>query len=132
MVWLLPVIIAYLLGAIPFGLLVPRMFGVRDIRQHGSGNIGATNATRVRGFQRAVWVYVGDIAKGAAAVLLARWYALHYPIPFDTIHPYLVICALAAVVGHVFPVYLGLKGGKGVNTALGVMLDGPAIQAMRV
>lgn len=130
MLWILPIIVGYLLGAIPFGLLVPRLFGVADIRQHGSGNIGATNVTRVLGFRRAIWVYMGDIAKGAAAVLIGRWFAASYGVPFETVQNYLVLCALAAVMGHLFPVYLGFRGGKGVNTALGVMLALMPIEAL--
>ncbi|HPI32908.1 MAG TPA: glycerol-3-phosphate 1-O-acyltransferase PlsY, partial [candidate division Zixibacteria bacterium] len=122
MMWIGPIAVAYLLGAIPFGLLVPRLFGVADIRRHGSGNIGATNVTRVLGFRRAVWVYGLDIAKGAAAVLLGRWYAAAATIPFAGADTYVVLCGLAAVLGHLFPVYLRFRGGKGVNTALGVML----------
>ena len=122
MLYLIPILVAYLLGGIPFGLLIPRLYGVHDIRRHGSGNIGATNATRVLGFRKAIWVFLGDIAKGAAAVLIARWFAAWFAVPFDTIDPYLLICALAAVLGHLFPIYLAFKGGKGVNTALGAML----------
>lgn len=130
MIWILPILIAYLLGAVPFGLLVPRLFGVADIRQHGSGNIGATNVTRVLGFRRAVWVYLADIGKGVLAVLIGRWFAANYAIPFETTHNFLVLCALAAVLGHVFPIYLRFRGGKGVNTALGVMLALLPIEAM--
>ncbi|RKX27040.1 MAG: acyl-phosphate glycerol 3-phosphate acyltransferase, partial [Candidatus Zixiibacteriota bacterium] len=71
---LLPIIIAYLLGAIPFGLLVPKLFGVKDIRSHGSGNTGATNVGRVVGYKAAIWVYVGDISKGLAAVFIAGYF----------------------------------------------------------
>ena len=113
------VVIAYLIGGIPFGWLVSRAYGVADIRLQGSGNIGATNVWRVAGARAAMWVYLGDIGKGVLAVLIAR-----------TVHQdvlardwFLVLAGLTAVLGHVFPVYLRFRGGKGVNTALGVMLS---------
>ncbi len=130
MTYVLPVIIAYLLGSIPFGLLIPRLFGVPDIRQHGSGNIGATNAIRVLGFKRALWVFLADIGKGVAAVMIARWYAGSFGSPFDSVEAFYVVCGFAAVLGHLFPVYLKFKGGKGVNTALGVMLALIPIEAL--
>lgn len=122
MVTVAPILIAYLLGAIPFGLIVSRLFGIKDIRSQGSGNIGATNVWRVAGFRAAVWVYVGDVGKGVMAVLLAMFFADSFDIIFFSRDTFLVACALAAVLGHIFPVYLGFKGGKGVNTALGVMI----------
>lgn len=112
------ILFAYLLGAVPFGLLVARAFGVRDIRTLGSGNIGATNVMRVLGPKAAVWVYLLDIAKGVAAVLMAR-YLEQTMLPTDIFR---VVVGLSAVIGHVFPVYLGFKGGKGVNTAFGVVM----------
>jgi glycerol-3-phosphate acyltransferase PlsY len=114
-----PIIMAYLLGSIPFGFLVSRVFGVGDIRRHGSGNIGATNVWRVVGRRAAAWTYVGDIGKGAAAVLLARYWSGAFDVTPDIIDPLLVATALAAVTGHMFPVYLRFRGGKGVSTALG-------------
>ncbi len=122
MLAVIAVVIAYLLGAIPFGMIVARLYGAGDIRTHGSGNIGATNVWRVAGAKAAIWVYLGDVAKGTAAVIVGRYVAQYVQqvlLPIDT---FLVLCALAAVLGHVFPVYLGFKGGKGVNTALGTML----------
>ena len=110
-------ILAYLLGAIPFGVLVARWFGVSDIRTRGSGNIGATNVWRVVGAKAAIWVYICDIGKGVLAVLIARSVSQDW-LPRDT---FLVLAALAAVLGHVFPVYMRFKGGKGVNTSLGVI-----------
>jgi acyl phosphate:glycerol-3-phosphate acyltransferase len=109
---------AYLLGGIPFGLLVARAYGMPDIRRHGSGNIGATNVWRVVGRKAAIWVYLLDIGKGVAAVLLAKMIEQTL-LPQDT---FLVLVAAAAVCGHVFSPYLGFRGGKGVNTGLGVML----------
>jgi len=109
------ILVAYLIGAVPFGLLIARLCGVRDIRAHGSGNIGATNVARVVGFRAAVWVYLLDMAKGAAAVLLA----MKVGEPLFARDLFLVVVVLAVILGHVFPVYLGFKGGKGVNTAFG-------------
>ena len=112
------IIVAYLLGAVPFGLLIARLFGVPDIRAVGSGNIGATNVTRVLGFRAAIWVYLLDIGKGAAAVLLASQVAE----PAFQRQAFLVVVGLMAILGHVFPVYLGFKGGKGVSTAFGALI----------
>ena len=120
--YIVAILIAYLLGAVPFGLIVARWYGIRDIRKEGSGNIGATNVTRVIGFKAAIWVYLGDIGKGVLAMLLARYIALHFGTGIIEYNLFLVIVALAAVMGHVFPVYIGFKGGKGVSIGLGVMV----------
>ena len=112
------IIAAYFVGAIPFGLLVARFFGVRDIRQLGSGNIGATNVQRTLGMQAAIWVYILDIGKGAGAVLTAA-VLTQTAVSKDL---FLVLVGLAAIVGHIFPVYLRFRGGKGVATASGVLL----------
>ncbi|MCX6826338.1 MAG: glycerol-3-phosphate 1-O-acyltransferase PlsY [candidate division Zixibacteria bacterium] len=115
---LIPIIIGYLLGAIPFGLLISRLFGIRDIRMVGSGNIGATNVWRMAGATPALLVFMADIGKGIAAVWLASAIASN-----SDITEYLKLASgLAAVLGHIFPIYLRFKGGKGVNTALGVMI----------
>lgn len=111
--------VAYLLGGIPFGWVVSRAYGVSDIRAHGSGNIGATNVWRTLGPKAALWVYIGDIGKGILAVLVARSVD-QTVISTDYL---LVLTALTAIAGHVFSIYLAFKGGKGVNTALGVMLS---------
>ncbi len=116
---LLPIVIAYLLGSIPFGIMVSRLYGVRDIRAHGSGNIGATNVWRVVGARAAVWVYLGDVGKGVAAVLLARLFAERSLTAQVSFEGHLVLAALAAVAGHLFPVFARFRGGKGVSVALG-------------
>ncbi len=105
----------YLLGSIPFGLIATRLGGAGDIRNIGSGNIGATNVLRSGRKDLALITLLGDGGKGAVAVLLARWLT----------HDSAVIVALAggaAFVGHLFPVWLGFKGGKGVATFFGVLL----------
>jgi glycerol-3-phosphate acyltransferase PlsY len=112
------IVAAYLLGAIPFGLLVARGFGVRDIRESGSGNIGATNVQRTLGMKAAMWVYLLDIGKGALAVAAATLVA-QTAMPREL---FLVLIGLAAIIGQVFPVYLGFRGGKGVATTFGVLL----------
>jgi glycerol-3-phosphate acyltransferase PlsY len=104
----------YLLGSIPFGLLLTRMAGLGDIRSIGSGNIGATNVLRTGNKKLALATLLLDGAKGAAAVFLARWFFLDPDLP--------VIAGAAAFLGHVFPVWLKFKGGKGVATALGTWL----------
>jgi len=104
----------YLLGSIPFGLLLTRMAGLGDIRNIGSGNIGATNVLRTGNKKLALATLVLDGAKGAVAVFLARWFFLDPVLP--------VIAGAAAFIGHIFPVWLKFKGGKGVATALGTWL----------
>ncbi|HLG30189.1 MAG TPA: glycerol-3-phosphate 1-O-acyltransferase PlsY [Candidatus Brocadiales bacterium] len=106
-------IISYLIGSIPFGYIIARLKGI-DVRQHGSGNIGATNVGRVLGKGYGVAVYILDLAKGFVPVYFASKL-------FD--HPFpMVICGLAAILGHVFPIYLRFKGGKAVATSCGVFL----------
>jgi glycerol-3-phosphate acyltransferase PlsY len=112
------IIVAYLIGAIPSGLLIARLSGVRDIRQTGSGNIGATNVLRTLGMKVAIWVYVCDIGKGALTVFLAPL-AGQDLLASDL---YFVLIGLATIIGHIFPVYLHFKGGKGVATTFGVLL----------
>ena len=104
---------AYLLGSIPTGLLLGKIWGV-DVRQEGSGNIGATNLYRTVGRSVGVMTLAGDCLKGAIPVLLAK----HYDLPVE----WQAWIGLAAFCGHVFSVFLKFKGGKGVATALGVFL----------
>lgn len=110
---LLPVV-AYLLGSVPFGVLVARMRGGVDLRRVGSGNIGATNVLRAVGKGAAALTLLGDIGKGALAVGVGRWFGVSPTV--------LALTALAAVVGHLLPVFAGFRGGKGVATTLGVVL----------
>jgi len=106
---------AYLLGTIPFGLLIGKVFGGADVRKAGSGNIGATNVARVAGPVAGIFTLALDAAKGAAAVWLAARFA-------NDSATWMVIAGLAALVGHCFPLWLGFRGGKGVATAAGVFL----------
>jgi glycerol-3-phosphate acyltransferase PlsY len=106
-------VVGYLLGSIPFGLLLTRFAGSGDIRSVGSGNIGATNVLRTGRKGLAAGTLLGDMLKGAAAVLLMRYLAgLNAGL----------VAGLGAVLGHVFPVWLGFKGGKGVATYIGVLI----------
>ena len=118
---ILTVLFAYLIGAIPFGLIVARLFGIKDIRKLGSGNIGATNVWRNAGAKAAVWVFIGDIGKGILAVLIAKSVYKNYMVTEIQLELFIAICGIVAVLGHMFPVYLKFKGGKGVNTTLGVI-----------
>lgn len=113
-------IIAYLIGSIPSGVILSRIFGAGDLQQKGSKNIGATNVSRVMGKKWGIVALIGDVVKGVAAVWLGQW-ALG-GIPIDIQDWALALVALAAFLGHLFPVYLGFKGGKGVATALGIFL----------
>lgn len=108
------VVAGYLIGGIPFGLMVGRLAGVRDVREYGSGKTGFTNSLRTLGIKWAVLVVVGDIAKGAAAVLVGR---LLLDEPWAA-----ALAGVAAVLGHIYPVYAGFRGGRGVSTAFGAFL----------
>ncbi len=103
---------AYLLGSVPFGIVMARVFGLGDLRQIGSGNIGATNVLRTGNKLAAALTLIGDAGKGAFAVLLARWL-----VGEDAAQ----LAGLAAFLGHCYPVFLGFKGGKGVATFLGTL-----------
>jgi acyl phosphate:glycerol-3-phosphate acyltransferase len=112
--WLIP-LVAYLLGSIPFGLLIVKAQGGPDIRAIGSGNIGAANVTRHAGKFAGILTLLFDAGKGCLAV----WLAAHFTS--GNIR-WMIVAAVCAVVGHMFPVWLGFKGGKGVATGLGVFL----------
>lgn len=109
----------YLLGSIPFGLILTRMAGLGDIRQIGSGNIGATNVLRTGHKGLAALTLFLDGLKGTAAVLLGQWIGLAFGGP---VWMFALLGGLAAFLGHIFPVWLGFKGGKGVATYIGVLL----------
>lgn len=127
----LTLLISYLVGAVPFGYLIARARGV-DIIKQGSGNIGATNVGRVLGRPFGILVFLLDFAKGAAPVALAKLWTAGHPLdlPPDSLP---VAAGVAAVLGHLFPIYLRFHGGKGVATAAGavcVLLPGPALAAL--
>ncbi len=114
--------LAYLIGAIPTGVLLTRFSGTEDIRKAGSGNIGATNVYRVAGRKLGLITLLGDCLKGVVPVLIGQQcFALSLSA--------VAVIALATFLGHCYPVYLGFKGGKGVATALGIflVLSPPAI-----
>jgi acyl phosphate:glycerol-3-phosphate acyltransferase len=112
----LPWLVAsYLLGAIPTSYLAARLIGGIDLRQHGSRNLGATNLYRVLGWRYAVPVGLFDAAKGLIPVLV-------FAPQVSSSELFALVCGLTAVAGHVFSVFVGFKGGKGVATAAGVML----------
>ena len=106
-------VLSYLLGAVPFGLVITRMLGLGDLRQIGSGNIGATNVLRTGNKPAALATLLLDSGKGAIAVLLARQFAGEHAA---------IIAGGAAFFGHLYPIWLGFKGGKGVATFLGTMI----------
>ena len=109
--------LSYLLGSIPFGLLVAKIFKAPDPRGLGSGNLGAANLYRLLGPVAGLLTLLGDTLKGAIPALLA----LHQLSPGPWHEAAVALVAAAAVLGHVFPLYLGFKGGKGVATAVGVL-----------
>lgn len=111
---ILTAILSYLLGSVPFGVLITRFMGLGDLRRIGSGNIGATNVLRTGNKGAALGTLLLDGAKGAVAVLLARALVGHEDAA--------QLAGLAAFIGHLFPVWLGFKGGKGVATFLGTMI----------
>ncbi|MBP6023272.1 glycerol-3-phosphate 1-O-acyltransferase PlsY [Ferruginibacter sp.] len=120
---LLLIIIAYLIGSIPTALIISKKFFGVDIRDYGSGNMGATNTFRVLGSKYGTVVMILDILKGAIAVALYNF----MPYYFNTEHElwrtnFMIGLGLAAVLGHIFPIYANFKGGKGVATLFGMLL----------
>jgi acyl phosphate:glycerol-3-phosphate acyltransferase len=122
-------VLAYLVGSIPFSYLVARAFAGKDVRQEGSGNVGATNVARTAGKLAGVLALAGDLAKGVLIIVIARWvvarpewpYAAG-PQPWESREMWIALAGLVAVLGHMFPVWLRFHGGKGVATAAGVVL----------
>jgi glycerol-3-phosphate acyltransferase PlsY len=134
--YIIVAIVAYLLGSIPFGYILVRLFRKQDIRQSGSGNIGATNVARSGAKGLGIVTLLLDAAKGYAAVAVAGWISSTAPhrvnaisygdgSPYLEDHSFFLCCAIAAIfaiLGHMYPVWLKFKGGKGVATGVGVFL----------
>ena len=125
---LLLILVSYLIGSIPFALIVGKLFKGIDIRNYGSGNLGSTNAIRVLGIPLGLLVQALDIGKGLFAVYIASsFYYGHLPFenltPFQDITVLKIIAGLSAVLGHTFTVFANFKGGKGINTALGMLIS---------
>jgi len=115
---ILELLVAYLLGSVSSAVWIGKMLYGIDVRQHGSGNAGATNVIRVLGYKAGIPVMLVDVFKGWLAVQVAIW----FPVPglsYDMMVYVRIGMAMAAVLGHVFPVYSGFKGGKGVGTIAG-------------
>jgi glycerol-3-phosphate acyltransferase PlsY len=121
MMVVIAVIIAYLLGSIPTAVWVGKIFHGIDVREHGSGNAGATNVIRVIGWKTGIPVMIVDIGKGCLAAYLPI--LLHLPVTdVGQLTSMQVFAGLAAIIGHVYPVLAGFRGGKGVGTSFGVLL----------
>jgi acyl phosphate:glycerol-3-phosphate acyltransferase len=114
-IFLLIPFVAYLIGSIPFGLLLGKLFGAADVRKAGSGNIGATNVARVAGPVAGILTLLLDVAKGGGAVYGASRFT-------NESASWTMLAALCVIAGHCFPVWLGFRGGKGVATAAGAFL----------
>lgn len=121
------VVLSYLVGSIPTSIILSKLVKGIDIRQHGSGNAGGTNVFRVMGWKWGVLTIILDAVKGAiAVVVVARLYLDNFPFnnitPFDDFTLVQIICGVAAVIGHIWTVFAGFRGGKGIATALGFLL----------
>lgn len=114
-------IIGYLLGSVNFAIIVSKVFAHDDIRKHGSGNAGMTNVLRTLGKGPALITLIGDFSKGIISVLLVRL-LLHFICGIDGFYPADYIVALTALLGHVFPLYYGFKGGKGILVSFGALM----------
>jgi acyl phosphate:glycerol-3-phosphate acyltransferase len=110
-------VLAYLLGSLSFAIIVSKAMGLADPKSYGSGNPGATNVLRSGSKKAAIFTLLGDVLKGVLAVLLAKYFAAQFGITSLGI----ACVAIAVFLGHLFPVFFGFKGGKGVATAAGVL-----------
>ncbi|PZE22208.1 acyl-phosphate glycerol 3-phosphate acyltransferase [Paenibacillus xerothermodurans] len=119
----MPILLGYLLGSISFSYLAGKLLKGIDIRDHGSGNAGATNTLRVLGVGPAITVLVLDAVKGLAAVKIGQWLG-------DGSALLLVLCGIAAIIGHNWPIYFGFRGGKGIATTIGVMVTLALVPAL--
>ncbi len=109
------IILSYILGSISFSILISAVFGISDIRKHGSGNAGATNVLRTVGKKAAMLTFLCDVLKGVIPVVAAYF----LKVPFQA----MLLSAFAAITGHIFPVFFGFKGGKGVSTSFGAVIS---------
>ncbi len=120
------IIASYLIGSIPFGVIISKKFRGFDIRTKGSGNIGSTNAFRVLGWKLGLTVQILDLAKGLGVILLATAFfnglPFHNGTPFQDITVFRLIAGCSAVVGHVFTIFAGFRGGKGISTTAGMLI----------
>ncbi|MCW8806287.1 MAG: glycerol-3-phosphate 1-O-acyltransferase PlsY, partial [Ignavibacteriaceae bacterium] len=121
------VILSYLIGSVPNSIIISKLVRGIDIREHGSGNAGGTNVMRVLGWKYGLLVIFLDALKGAIAVVIIS--RLFYgPLPFENVSPFddftlvQIIAGMSAVIGHIWTVFAGFKGGKGIATALGMLL----------
>jgi len=114
------IVLAYLIGSFPSAVTLGRLIWHTDVRKHGSGNAGATNAWRVLGWKAGLTILIIDAGKGALAAGIVPNLPLGLP-PFD-LRTLAILCGVAAVVGHVFPIYTRFRGGKGVATAAGMLV----------
>src|SRR5690625_4850054 len=117
MEYLIFIIIAYILGSIPFALIVGKIGYKVDVREHGSGNLGATNAFRVLGTKAGIIVVLADILKGTIATLIPLFVGIFYDVEVSRL-----VIGVFAVIGHTYPVFAKFKGGKAVATSGGIML----------
>lgn len=121
------IILSYLIGSIPTSIIISKAAKGIDIRNHGSGNAGGTNVLRVLGWKHGFLVILLDVLKGILVVVLVA--RLHYgPMPFENVTPFddftlvQIIAGISAVIGHIWTIFAGFKGGKGIATALGMLL----------
>lgn len=110
------IVVAYLLGSIPTALILGKVTRGIDLRQHGSGNLGTTNTFRVLGFWPGIICLFVDIFKGSATILFIRL------MDINVNNTFIIICGVAAIIGHAFPIFAGFKGGKSVATSLGMSI----------
>lgn len=128
------IILSYLIGAIPFALIIGKVFKGKDIRKFGSGNLGSTNAFRTLGIPYGILVQMLDIGKGLFVVMVLAG-LMYDNLPFSNVTPFddltlvKIIAGVSAVLGHTFSIFAGFKGGKGINTALGMLISLSPIEA---
>ncbi|QNI32596.1 glycerol-3-phosphate 1-O-acyltransferase PlsY [Alloacidobacterium dinghuense] len=120
--YLVIALVAYLLGSIPFGYVLVRLFRKEDIRETGSGNIGATNVIRSGAKGLGALTFLLDALKGYVAVMAAGWLLNLHVLQLVPLQDAMAVAAMAAITGHIFPVWLSFRGGKGVATAFGVFV----------